>query len=729
MTYIVNVVVQRPKTCQYFTCEECTVQLREACGWCPSSCDGRGKCRSAQFVGGPPLFGSCPVLCKQGVCVGWNQCRTPSDSSWITGAIGAPILFVSLVTLYVLMMWARRMHGTIPMYTARVWRAAGRAVSKFYLAPREHASTLQIAYLVIGVILFIILTIAGRTASAGTETYSLGEAASFLLETDACTVTFLPIASRTFRDPIEVRARVTANGTLDGVFLVTDFCNDEQFLKVNNTREAINKYDGYSCELEIEIPIDPTHTVPILHIRNIGSKATIVRKASDELVVNFGANAFSVSGTIIDLELMNFKMRRFSVPYLEGGQVMMHNATVGSSNVKTKDADVFISVSKEQSMQLPFDVTYMHPANSVCFVSKNDGLYTHTDRCVRVCSNTTVDAPNSSFVCKPQCTRTSFVRLIPFRRDLQPGLSNILISMESETGQLYFSAIAHDRLPPRSGKKLLDFVYVYDGIAGLRQPAFPPGALRLLEEGFHPAQAKRPVEDFFQLEVKGPGRPLGFFVWVPDARYVALSRWALSILSVNMLVPKDTLSNLPLRPAMCPFFDAGSEGASAYSAPPVTQLGGTKYVVAPPSPPSTDRRRRDSTATEEDQDYVYTETYSLIPSLNDRNYSSMNATSSAGVLHSDAYTDLLDDGATGRRKLLADDGLGASKPFMALTSPSSSSSSYEGSDRAAATPSLRNVGEWPSGDRGAMVGAETSVTGRRMDNFKSPIANTIYLRM
>ncbi len=735
---ILNVVVQRPKTCQYFTCQECTTQTREICGWCPSSCEGRGKCRSAQYEQGPPLFGTCPPICSQGLCMGWNMCKAAPDRSWEIGAIGAPTLFVLLVATYVLMMWARRMHGTIPIYTARLWHSAGRVVSRFYLAPRENASGLQIAYLILAVLIFVVITITDRNRASSLETFSLGEAASFILETDACTVNFLPVAGRSFKEPVELRMRVTTNGTLDGVFVVTDFCSDDQYVKVNNTRDAVTKYDGYSCVFEFEVPADPTHTVPILEIRNVGSKATIIRKASDSMVINFGANAFSVSGTVIDMEMINVKTRRFAVPMLEGGQILLSNATVQSVGVKTRDADVFISVSREQTMQLPFDVTYMHPANSVCFVSRDDSMYTHTDRCVRVCTNAT-SAANASYVCKPECKRTSFVRLIPFRRDLQPGLANIPVDLESETGQLYFSSIAHDRVPPQSGKKLVDAVYVYDGLAGLREMAISPVALRLLDDGFHSGSAARPVEDFFRLEVRGPGRPSGYFVWVSDTRYVVLSRWTLAMLSLGMLVPKEAVSNLPLRPGLCPHFDVGTDTASAFKAPPVNMIGGTRYVTA---------RRHDTTTSTEtaytesesesesslSDKFVYTETYSRIPQLNDRNYSNMKGTGSTRM---DMYAmDMANnDGLKSNGRLLSDSDLGTSHVqaeamFARHTARDRHRVTSEESASAMMDPmrGLDSDSEFGRQDE-ELMGVGSGVSGRRqMVAVPSPIGNTIYLR-
>mmetsp|Transcript_24229 Transcript_24229/g.60940 ORF Transcript_24229/g.60940 Transcript_24229/m.60940 type:complete len:290 (+) Transcript_24229:5411-6280(+) len=277
------------------------------------------------------------------------------------------------------------------------------------------------------------------------DIYSLGEASSFSLHTDACRVTFLPVRGRTHRDPLDVRMQVAANGSLENVLVQTDFCDSSQFVRVNNSRDALNRYKGYVCEIDIGIPEDPSHTAPVMEISNIGTEATFIRKASQTAVVNFGANMFSVSGTILEMELSNVKARRFSVPYLESGFLMLQNTTFMSMGVKTVAADVLVSVSQEPDMLVPYSILYKQSTNNVCFVSRNDSagenLYAHTDRCQFLCRS---DSLNVLTTTEPQgpcvrsCTQSSSVRLVPYKRDLQPGLKDHLVDLESVKGQVFF---------------------------------------------------------------------------------------------------------------------------------------------------------------------------------------------------------------------------------------------------------------------------------------------------
>ena len=118
-TFVLLVVVSRPKVCRFATCLECVNSVDEVCGWCPSACKGKGKCKEAIPDRSRPKVGTCESYCVEGTCLRWNQCEPPPDTSWMIGLIGAPILFVSMLSVYFLFMWARRHHGTIPMYVAK----------------------------------------------------------------------------------------------------------------------------------------------------------------------------------------------------------------------------------------------------------------------------------------------------------------------------------------------------------------------------------------------------------------------------------------------------------------------------------------------------------------------------------------------------------------------------------------------------------------------------------
>jgi len=575
VTVIISILVNPPDTCQFDTCRACTQQSVENCGWCPSSCKGLGKCRNAQFRGGPPTVGECAPLCVLGACMGWNMCSAAANRSWELGATFGPLLLVFLLGFYLVNMWARRVHGTIPIYIARLWRIAGGQASKLFFAPTAGSKTVQISFLALSVVVFIVAFMLDSQKGERGDTYSLGEAQSFLLNTDACVVTFTLVNGRTFRDAIEVRTHISANGSLAGVFVQTDFCETSQFVFVNNTRDALNRYKGYSCDIDILIPEDPNHVAPVMEIANMGSSATVVKKTSESAVVNFGANMFSVSGTKIELELTNVKARRFSVPHLESGFVMMQNSTFLSVGIKTVAADVLVSVSQEIDMLVPYSVVYRQASNNVCFVSRNDtasdNLYAHTDRCRSLCASDAT-AGHTPSPCPRECLEASTVRLLPYKRNLQPGLKDLVVDLESESGQLYFSAIAHDRVPPQSGKHLLDSLYVFDGLAASRSVGLSPSALSVLQDAFRPAQQSRPVEELLRLQLQGPARPLGYFVWVADPRYISLSKWSLYILSLGALLPSERAFKLPFRPSECPPFDLGVVPRTKYALPPVTSL-------------------------------------------------------------------------------------------------------------------------------------------------------------
>jgi len=570
VTIVISILVDPPDTCQYETCRSCTQQTVQTCGWCPSSCKGAGKCRKAEFRGGPTSVGECLPLCTLGACVAWNMCAPAGDRSWEIGAICGPLLYVILIGCYLVSMWARRVHGTIPIYVARSFRITASFVPSIFFVPQQGSRAIQISFLAVSTIVFVVAFVVGGQVHKSQETFSLGEASSFLLNTDACSVVFMPMRGKTFRDPLEVSMHVSANSSLENVMLQTDFCDSNQFIFVNNTREALNRYKGYFCGIQINVPEDPNHVAPVMEISNKGNSATTIRKASDSAVINFGANMFSISGTMVEMTLSNVKMRRFAVPLLESGFLMLQNATFQSIGAKTVGADVLVSVSQDADMMVPYSIIYKQSSNKVCFVSRNDSegdnLFTQTDGCHIVCKN---DTTGVSATCVRSCTQASTVRLAPYKRNLQPGLKGHLVDLESATGQLFFSAIASDRLPPASGRHLLDNVHVYDGLGFPRIVGLSRSALSLVQDAFHHAKESRPIEELLKLELQGPGRPQGYFVWVADPRYMAMSKWSLFILSLGMLNPSERVFKLPFTSSACPAFDLGVDSQSKYSTPPV----------------------------------------------------------------------------------------------------------------------------------------------------------------
>lgn len=108
-------------------------------------------------------------------------------------------------------------------------------------------------------------------------------------------------------------------------------------------------------------------------------------------------------------------------------------------DISTTHADVFISVSPDVSMLVPYLVEYVQPDNNVCFMSKNDnGVgYEQENRCAEDCVNRSfweiiseefdgnlieTNQTGWEIVCEWRCEQLSIARLIPFKRDLQPGL-------------------------------------------------------------------------------------------------------------------------------------------------------------------------------------------------------------------------------------------------------------------------------------------------------------------
>lgn len=172
-TFILEVNVVRPKTCQFETCEECVSQVDPSLR--PASTPPFDLPDTVAVVSGPDVASgvarawksaagvrpraraeaSAGMRCRwagrrataaatryvpkrgaawAGTCASRVQVasalshppRSPAltsmvaDRSWIIGAIGSPILLILLVGFYLLFMWARREHGTIPLWFNKV---------------------------------------------------------------------------------------------------------------------------------------------------------------------------------------------------------------------------------------------------------------------------------------------------------------------------------------------------------------------------------------------------------------------------------------------------------------------------------------------------------------------------------------------------------------------------------------------------------------------------------
>ena len=591
-TFLLQIVVSRPKLCRFETCETCVKSVEEDCGWCPSSCKGRGKCKEAKGRGLGPKIGDCPPKCAGGVCLAWNQCQSVPDQSWRIGAFGSPILFVCLIQFYFIFMWSRRHYGTFPLYVRKGFISFGAMTRKFSFAPQEHARMGQLMYLGIAVVLGIFVpSLTQVLLRAKSNVYTVGDALDFTLQTDACDILFVSDPSFKGSDPVKIETQITGNGSLaqlQDVMIITNFCDDSQFIKINNSRLESVRYSGYVCNIFIRIPKDEGHSIPTMKIINKGNRATSIRTSSDDQVVNFEPNVLTVEGTLISINIVNLRLRRFQAN-IEKGDIRVHNMTFDAIDITTIDADIALSSSARDGMFVPIDVNYRQDDNKVCFISAKlspDVFYAEntcqdTLTAVNVTTKTEdvingelkITYPNvTTQERKWECSRDSKITLIPFKRDLQPGLAHKSVQLRSQHGQIYFQSVPPDRVPPRSGRDVFDNLYIYDGLddLGYREnlpqnvkisrnaPSIEAVAASTLESNFRPGGASRPKEDWLELRLQGPGTPIGTYVWVADIRYLVIPREMLQILSLGLLVPDQNLATVRLRPSFCPEFDAGT---------------------------------------------------------------------------------------------------------------------------------------------------------------------------
>uniref|UniRef100_A0A7S0F1K6 PKD/REJ-like domain-containing protein n=1 Tax=Hanusia phi TaxID=3032 RepID=A0A7S0F1K6_9CRYP len=580
-----EIFVSKPPTCQYATCSECINQLVEPCGWCPSSCGGAGKCRDALSFGGQPRYGYCEPLCIAGRCLLWNMCEFPPDRSWIRGAVGAPMLFVVIITFHLLFMWSRKMHGSLPIYilkTSKQLLADGR---KLKLLPPETASNLQIFYLGVLVLLgAMIPSIVSYLMVQQPIRLALGEAEIFTLLTDSCSVFFTDKPQGpTGSEQVTLYAFITANGTggISDVMTKIDTCANVQSLQVINSRPSASKYNGYKCHVVFEIPqpIDRTQ-IPALNIINTGQKSTTITQ-TPSLIFDLGSSSLNVEGTIIKLSLFNPRARLFRAN-VSTGLISIRNATFDQVQISTDSADVILSTSDDEKMQIQSVVSVQQSENKVCLISAlptvTTDSFSYNDKCDLSCQNVTTTVQLNRFelqnlglsptatvfknittvACMWSCNQYSSGTLLPYRKSAEPGLQVRYVELSSVTGEIQYSTISETRLPPFSGRSPLDNYYIYDGLDGNRTVGLSASGLDGLQSAFNPGGANRPQEDWFEINLEGPGAPMGNFVWVSDPRYLVFTRELLEILTFGIVVPSSTAVFVNFVPSPCPYFDSSA---------------------------------------------------------------------------------------------------------------------------------------------------------------------------
>ena len=584
VAFFVTVLVNSPARCEYKTCEECTRQLLEACGWCPSSCGGAGKCRAALALKDrrAPLFGVClPHETEKGT-LEWNQCEYTKDNSWIKGAVGAPLLFFFIVFTHILFMWCRKMHGSIVIYGTRVVQTLLMKARRMYLMPPHDASLEQLGY-VIGFVLLILLVpdIITIVFTRPPLTIELGEATYFTLNTDACQV-FLKSKPqlRSGLAQVSLQAWVTAEDTgLSDVFVTVGTCSETQYFEIVNRRKSSEKYKGYSCVIHLSIPQPISLSViPALTITNQGTKVTSITQQRT-LSLDMGSSFLKLEGTSITLDLTNSKLRLFQANILSG-YIRMLNTTFEQVRITTKDAPILLGASAEESMDIRTEIEVQQNENNICLISAvslvASEVYGGINRCDRPCANVTEAVRLSkkelrdggysptamvlknvtSVQCVWKCSKPSTYTLMPYRKNADASVRSRFVTLYSENGEIQYSTVPMNRLPPYADRMPLDKLLILDGLDGARKVQVPSAAAAVLNVDFHPGGANRPVEDFFIFRFQGPSRPQGYFVWTSDSRYLVLPRELLAVVSVNLLVPTSMEAYVSLSPSECPYFDS-----------------------------------------------------------------------------------------------------------------------------------------------------------------------------
>eukprot|EP00960_Hanusia_phi_P066834 766482-Hanusia_phi.AAC.10 len=79
----------------------------------------------------------------------------------------------------------------------------------------------------------------------------------------------------------------------------------------------------------------------------------------------------------------------------------------------------------------------------------------------------------------------------------------------------------------------------------------------ILDLLFHPGGATQPLQDWFVLNLMGPGTvssEVGQFVWISSVRHLIFRPWVMNVISYGLLTPTTSQSQAKLTPSFCPAF-------------------------------------------------------------------------------------------------------------------------------------------------------------------------------
>ena len=353
------------------------------CGFCPGVCpaDG-GKCMVGSKSG--PTYETCDPHPQDGRK--WNQCEVKSSNNIAQLVAIALVAFGLMVASYLSVKWVRRRHGAMKLYLLKKKADFKRAGHKAQILPPDDANYNMFFFLLVAAIItaivFAMMTSTLRSECVFTYNVFLDKASSIHVETDACTVRFVPTRNMSYPENRLESLKIELSILDDPNILINrDACQPNVTVAVVNNRDDSVKYVGYYCNMQILVP-DRT-VIPKTTIVATGNNITYVRagsmdKDSYKFGLGFGPNALTLRGNHLVARLQNISASKFEYNVIHGNLIAIGIRAM-TAEMMSESADMIMTTPVMTSVKF-----WQKRGNLVCLTAANSSLYVN-DACNEVC--------------------------------------------------------------------------------------------------------------------------------------------------------------------------------------------------------------------------------------------------------------------------------------------------------------------------------------------------------
>lgn len=160
--------------CLFNDCKTCNEQKDEksACGWCPSACNGQGRCLEAQLSQDSPKFGVCPSLSNGQK---WMMCAPPEKDLITPVVLGYSLATIIAICAVVFFYSYRTNYGSLRSSIRSKLRIVRTHARNFNILPHKDFQFVKVFVLACcGAVAITVPTILGIVPSTGFSEFLTG---------------------------------------------------------------------------------------------------------------------------------------------------------------------------------------------------------------------------------------------------------------------------------------------------------------------------------------------------------------------------------------------------------------------------------------------------------------------------------------------------------------------------------------------------------------------------